>query len=1081
MRQKICEWKELDRRLKIVVWNCQTLNKLNYDKRRIKIQHMLKLINDYFPDIIYLIDTNRQLNIGGNYDQFFDGRNILFTRKDIEMNVKTGDNMNWFEIINLKLGFIYVIPNKYNKELVEKRISYWNLNKYTYFGDFNLRSNPELEELINWKGGETTLQTGVCGKFEECKLFPAPSDHNAILVVIKRKVKASTMLDVTIVKSRYKKVIEGYLEGKFKIQSIAIPRYKLIRVRFNDSEESAVMYRIIRAFYKGNVRDLYNRIGWIWRNSKKEPFLGKKIPVKVLQSFKDEMKHDKDKLYLPIDQNHCPQTFDAFSIEKWKKKDRNGIVYDFKLELKGLKDSYSRAITMENIEIRKITSHLKYVIKKWILDKQDWKVKNIIRNLIIDHNNLIKDHRMYHLTFFLKKNKSLNSYRDVRMITISPTILRLYEALVYDTVLPDIMNVVKKEDYQFGAFPNSSTYDYLNVLRSKVYRYKARGIVSVDITKGYERITPKNLSKAIDMIESPSSKRLLEIWATFVWNTDYMINGQLVKTTRGIPMGLALSPLIFVLYLHCALKDCDKEFILAYMDDISILMLEDQQSDNNIQNILDTLISFGLDINDRKSFIFTDGEWFDKAKRIKFRIADKANLEVKSVAMMLGRELTWADDILTGDRCNFIMEHKIPKVMPNWMTLAMRRLIYIGGLTGKSRYISYMWAFKRRDVKQKILKNAYSFFSVNFEKLNYVQLFLILPNILREFIDPFDLLEIAIEVKPLIDSLPEVKADNPDDIINNKVKSIKDNAELKKPFEKYIAKLFDLFDIGMPQFDLDRNGDYEENMMLRVIAELYTFSNNPMEIWRNTKRILDIIWPLFVLIKIDKWNDQHDDVVKKYIDIVDEDIMIQTSYKTFKSLSKFAILLDLLFSRISWDDYTNWGFFVFDMLDKLQLLLEKGSITEEELFEVRKRIFAISNPEETELERYSKADEVLKALAKTEEEFFGHPFHRWKPKKGSENYEVKMQQYELWTNSKQKVKSYRKILFVLDSMYAQRKSMKELSYEELVAKFQLKYWLCHDSYDELEKVHMIQDYEDYDQPEVIEDLSDEDSGLSSEE
>ena len=92
-----------------------------------------------------------------------------------------------------------------------------------------------------------------------------------------------------------------------------------------------------------------------------------------------------------------------------------------------------------------------------------------------------------------------------------------------------------------------------------------------------------------------------------------------------------------------------------------------------------------------------------------------------------------------------------------------------------------------------------------------------------------------------------------------------------------------------------------------------------------------------------------------------------------------------------------------------------------------------------------------------------------------------MQQYELWTNSKQKVKSYRKILFVLDSMYAQRKSMKELSYEELVAKFQLKYWLCHDSYDELEKVHMIQDYEDYDQAEVIEDLSDEDSGLSSEE
>ena len=1080
MREKICEWKALDRKLKVFVWNCQTMNKIQYEKRRVKIQHMIKLINDYFPDIIYLIDTNRQLNIGGNYDSFFDGRNLLFVRKDIEMNVVVGEGMNWMEVTNLKLGFIYVTPNTYNKNQIEKRIAIWNMKNFTYFGDFNLRSNESLKELVKWKSGETTLQTGVCGKFEEIKLFPAPSDHNAILVFIKRRVKASTMIDITIVKPKFKKVIQGYLEGELNLNEIAIPRFKLLRLRANESEENTVMFRIIRAFYKGNVRDLYNRIGWIWRSSRKEPFLGKKIPVKVFQSFKDEMCHKNDKGYYQLDEKNCPDTFNELQLEQWKKTDFKGNVRNFKVDLKGMKGSYSKAVTMENIELRKIISHVNTVIKKWMMENQEWKVKNILRNLIKDHNQYImKGYKMYHLTFFLKKNKSLNSYRDVRMITVSPTLLRIYEALIYDTVLPDIMEVVKKEEYQFGAFPNSSTYDCLNILRAKVNKYRARGIVSVDITKGYERIIYKNLNKAIDMIESQTTKRLLEIWSTFVWNIDYMINGQIVKTTRGIPMGLALSPLMFVLYLHCALKNCEKEYMVAYMDDLSILMLEDQQSDINIQNILDALMNFGLDINDRKSFIFTDGEWFDKNRKSNFKIGDKAYLEVKSVAMMLGRELTWVDNILTGDKCNFIMEHKIPKIMPNWMTLAMRRLIYIGGLTGKTRYISYMWAFKRVDVKQKILKNAYNFFSVNFERLNYTQLFLILPNVLREFFDPFELLEVSREIKPLVDSLPDIENAEPEDNIREKVMNLKNDEYWKEKFKVVIDMIMESFNINMEQFDIDINSDHEENFLLRFIFELYFLSDDPKLIWNSCKGILNKMWPLFLLIKINKWAELHEDYERMYIDIRDEEIMKDIAFDSFKSLKKFAILLDLLFSRVQWNDFSDWGFFIFDIFDKIEKLCENGTISETDLFEVRRRIFIVNNPSELEQERYEKAEKVLKEMSTKEKEFFGFPLHRFKPREGQKDYEQKKVNYDNWISCREIVRYYRKILFVLDSMYAQRKSLCKLSYPELMTTFQLKYWLCHDSYDELEKVHLIQDYEDYDSSEVYEEASYCDSEISS--
>lgn len=1084
MREKICEYKLINRRLKIIVWNCQTMNKIQYDKKRIKIQHMIRLINNYFPDIIYLIDTNRQINLGGNYDSHYDGRNLLFTRRDIEMNIKVGENMNWFEIDNLKLGFIYITPNTYDKKIVEKKLAFWNLNRYTYFGDFNIRTNKELEGVIKWNGGETTLQTGVAGKAEMVKLFPSPSDHNAVLVIIKRQIKASTMLDISIVKQKFKKVIEGYLEGELKIEQIAKPKYKLIRARASESEENTVMFRILRAFHKGNVRDLYNRVGWYWRSSRKEPFLGKKIPTKVLHSFKDEMCHKADKMYFTLDENNCPDTFNEFQLEQWKKTDFKGNITNFKIDLKGMKGSFSKAVTMENIELRKIISHMKVVIKKWMMDDQQWKVQKILSNLIKDYNKYIqKGYNVYNMTFFLKKNKSLNSYRDVRMITVCPTLLKIYEALIYDTVLPDIMEVVKKDDYQFGAFPNSSTYDCLNVLRSKVLRYGAKGIVSLDITKGYERIVYKNLNKAIDMIESQTTKRLLEIWSTFVWNTDYMINGQIVKTTRGIPMGLALSPLIFVLYLHCALRDCDKEMIVAYMDDISILMLGDEQSDKNIENILKALTNFGLDINDRKSFIFTDGEWFEKERKNNFRIGDKGFLEVKSVAMMLGRELSWVDNLLTGDNCNFIMEHKIPKIIPNWMTLAMRRLIYIGGLTGKSRYISYMWAFKRLDVKQKILRNAYNFFNINFERLNYVQLFLILPNVLREFFDPFDFIELGRNIKPLIDQIVITHEVPPDaDLIREKVLMIKNDDNLKNTFRPIFDRLIELFNIGMTQFDIDPYGsDREENFFLRFIYDLYNFPDDPKLIWNRSKEILNELWMLFLLIKVEEWSENHDNGDRRYIDVLDNTIMREQTFRTFKSLKKFAILLDLLFSRIAWDDFSDWSFFIFDMFEKIGTLCEEGDITEEKLFEVKRRIFAINDPDELEERRYNKAKEVLEALSGIEREFFGFPLHRFKPYKGEIDYEEKLELHESWISSKSILRKYRKILFVLDSMYAQKRNYRNMTYPELIANFQLKYWMCHDSYDELEKVHLIQDFEDYDPGPEDDEASDQGEDLSDEE
>ena len=230
------------------------------------------------------------------------------------------------------------------------------------------------------------------------------------------------------------------------------------------------------------------------------------------------------------------------------------------------------------------------------------------------------------------------------------------------------------------------------------------------------------------------------------------------------------------------------------------------------------------------------------------------------------------------------------------------------------------------------------------------------------------------------------------------------------------------------------------------------------------------MWILFKAAKLDKWNEKHiNDHSKRHIDVVSTMVMKDFMFASFKSLNKFAILLDLLFGRIDFEDYKDWTYFVFDMLDKIRNLCENSTITEQQLFEVRKRIFAIKNDQDIGDERFDQARATLSTLAEIELDVFGNPLRRFKPYKGSKDFDRKLREHELWKTHKETMRQYRKILFVLDSMYASRKSYKDTSYSELMATFQLKYWLCHDSYDELEKVHLIQDYEDERQVEINED------------
>ena len=50
------------------------------------------------------------------------------------------------------------------------------------------------------------------------------------------------------------------------------------------------------------------------------------------------------------------------------------------------------------------------------------------------------------------------------------------------------------------------------------------------------------------------------------------MNNYKIKKDRGIAMGLLLSPIIFALYVDYALKGIDKEHLIIYIDDLTIIL-----------------------------------------------------------------------------------------------------------------------------------------------------------------------------------------------------------------------------------------------------------------------------------------------------------------------------------------------------------------------------------------------------------------------------------------------------------------------------------------------------------------------------
>ena len=752
--------------LKILTWNCRSLN--NY----IKMNFLKRLINCDQPDIIYIIDSNYD-NLGNwrFYDKFFDGRNILYIRNEINYGkVVTDEPFYYFKIEKLKLNFVYIIPNLEKTEkvfwqyIIDKLIN----NNEIIVGDINMNSNVFIKNIIdkyNYKlniYGEETMQTIIITKnIKKVKCYLAPSDHQIIYAEIWSNFESSSFLKLNYIKNKtdynqVKDILEGkQLELKFN--------YQIKNIRLPMSNKYLVIRKIVNFFLKNNPSLLYKYFNNVWSKFKKEPLLGDNVSNKIIESIKIHLKHNNNKKKILFKNNDIIgfNTFPTERLEIIEKKSQRAVRV---LNLFKIKGANSRAKTEDFLGLKEIGDKIKIYLENKKFNKKLKETQNILFNLFnYCNNNQIEDKAK---VFYLIKNKKLENFADVRLITILPTSFRIYEALTYYEITEGLNEIInKKEIYQFGGINKSGTINALNFLRYKIEKLESRnknkGILVTDISFGYDSINWSILDNFIenDNRLSQRLKKLLKFWTIFNKNMNLWIANDQIKRNIGIPMGSALSPIIFVYYVDNCLSDFEfKKDLDIYIDDVSMIINTDDNPKIKINKLKQALKRGELDMKEKKTFIIANDKEFFK---------ELTNYKIIERFTFLGRDLLYVNDNLEpNDESIVIIDDNRIKKFPKWLLLCEKRILFNGALQAKQRFISFMMSIKDKNVLKQHFKNIFDFYNNNFDHLRYKIVMFLTTNMFRFMLDSFSLFKLIENYQLNKEKIKDINKDKKTSLIN---------------------------------------------------------------------------------------------------------------------------------------------------------------------------------------------------------------------------------------------------------------------------------------------------------------------------
>lgn len=773
--------------LKCLIWNCQSFN-LSYKLRKVKKDFIRNVVNNTKVDLIYLIDAkNFKFNILSNgYKCYHDNRNILYVNNNIEDEFTVDAKNYLIKSDSLKIAFTYIIPNCKNQQIIDNFFSLLN-NKFYIFGDFNcVSNNGVLKNKIKEFFGEDQLAVGLVGRRpKKFYSISAPSDHFAVFYDIKTTVSFTypfrlKEISITNSKKEIKKILRGF-DGDYR------PKICFVNSRnlYNDGENT--LDHMLNDYMTYSNKRIFQKYNYLWKFNKREPFLGTKVPENIIETFKPHLKNNVNKSYenCIIDSKYLTIDLDKFSPKYTK----------------------SKAITNEYYALASITDAIGEfftVLKKKYKDCNlppidSFTIPNVL-NLINLHKDFLRCN-----TFFLVKNQRLETFADVRMIVIIPTFIKIYESLVYEECVNFLTNIINSHiQYQFGGVVKGSCYEALFALRNNYVDLMGKGLVAMDMAKGYDTVSIDILKKEICKLNDERLKLILINWCIMVANVDLNMNGVVVKRTRGIPMGLSLSPIIFTYYVHCCLLPFKTDFnkFTMYIDDLAVIIpkaMSGSEAFTFVNNIIKRFSEFELVINTKKTMIVSNDNPVIKSFEQSFPIVKEDKY--------LGRELAIDDDgFLIADDRFYDKNIWHIKAIPSFNIFGIKRLLFLTALDAKYRYRFMVWSCNTQYIRGSIFRSNWYYFKTHNDKYSYLQMIFSIFNVFRVFVDAgqvdalFKDIENGISIKLLEKKLIErllTGIDNIDKAIR-KLQIKKENLYINhdnkmKQAKKFLNKLFEQF------------------------------------------------------------------------------------------------------------------------------------------------------------------------------------------------------------------------------------------------------------------------------------------------
>ena len=498
-------------------------------------------------------------------------------RKIIKMPKDISDHDMLFMILKgywkKNLGY-----NLYRKE--SRVISKFNANKYSkmYFNTvlYNDENNfqKNIKILEEWKETKKKYSN-----------------------LTKKNVK-NVKLNEKRIENRKKNINEIIKEINSKMESVNPNKFKTLKklMKYSSREKFEGVY------LKNELIDQFINIG-------------QAIEIKV----NDE---NKNKNYI--------KNLIEFLVKEIEKMTENNEYMDrFKNSFKLYYKTYSEALDINQINVHIVNKIWKNFMLK--LCNKEFELKEPIDKYIKIGlgitKRLLMNQKLEFKTFYLNKNKNINSIDNYRIISICPVGIKFFEQFIYsftdDFLEENILNMTNKA--QFGFLKGRNCQMAIQYLKEN----KINGItIALDIYRAYEYVNLKILknwllereeeitkdiekTKIIDIKNVLKSEKLsckfLLLWLNLIDTCKLNMNGRLIKQKQGVPMGSKLSPKIFNLYTAIMFENFIKEYviekkicILVQFADDAILRIKWNYSLNILNEIYKIYKSFGLKINEKK-------------------------------------------------------------------------------------------------------------------------------------------------------------------------------------------------------------------------------------------------------------------------------------------------------------------------------------------------------------------------------------------------------------------------------------------------------------------------------------------------